>query len=409
MHWARLVWPERQASPGLLTRVALNTVMAINALSTENELLGSSDHTPHQIYTCARRPVIGELQLEVREPEAAPSLEVSVRRVGGQPTLSQSDALPVGPTGERWVRWQAVESFAQSGPEDRHYLLDPWTGTVRFGDARAGKIPPAGANNIRIRRYRAGGGSGGNVPGHSVTELRSTVSYVAAVTNLVGATGGSDHEALERIGARGSAWLRHRDRAVTREDYEDLATTLPGIARARCLPLRDLDADPEGKRVYPGRISVIVVPEDRSSAPRPGATLLRRVHQHLAGRKPPEVMLTVLAPSYVMLDVAAEIVCDEDEDTGRLAAECRSRLDAYLHPLTGGPEQKGWRFAQRAVQSGLSAVLQSVEGVRQVRSLDITFREERRGLINTRLFLICSGRHDIRCIGAPRFAMEPAS
>jgi len=405
--WARLVWPDRQqARPGLLARVALNTVMAINALSVENELLGSSDHTADQLYTCARRPVIGELQLEVREPAAAPPLELAARRVGGQPTLSHADALPGGTGREQWVRWQAVESFTQSGPEDRHFVLNAWNGSVRFGDGRTGKIPPAGANNIRMRRYRAGGGSAGNVPSHAISELRATVSYVSAVTNLIPSSGGSDHESVQRIADRGSAWLRHRDRAVTREDYEDLARAVPGIARARCVPLRDLDADPEGRRAYPGRISVIVVPDDASVAPKPSASQLRRVHEHLANRKPPETILIVLAPSYVMVDVAAEIVCDEDEDTGQLAAECRRRLDAYLHPVTGGPTGNGWRFGQRAVQSGLSAVLQGVEGVRQVRSLDLGLREERPGLMNTRLYLISPGRHEVRCIGAPRFVME---
>jgi len=58
------------------------------------------------------------------------------------------------------------------------------------------------------------------------------------------------------------------------------------------------------------------------------------------------------------------------------------------------------------VQSGLSAVLQGVEGVRQVRSLDLGLREERPGLMNTRLYLISLGRHEVRCIGAPRFVME---
>jgi hypothetical protein len=175
------------------------------------------------------------------------------------------------------------------------------------------------------------------------------------------------------------------------------------------VPLRDLDADPEGRRVYPGRVSVIIVPEDRSAAPRPSATQLRGVHQHLANRKPAETMLTVLGPSYVMVDVSAEIVCEEDEDTGQLAAECRRRLDAYLHPLTGGPDGRGWRFGQRAVQSGLGNVLQSVAGVSQGRSLDIGLREARPRLLNTRLYLISSGRHAIRCIGAPRIVMEASS
>ena len=46
----RLISPAgRVIDAGPLTRVALNTVMAVNALSIENELLGSSDHAPNQL------------------------------------------------------------------------------------------------------------------------------------------------------------------------------------------------------------------------------------------------------------------------------------------------------------------------------------------------------------------------
>ena len=302
---------------------------------------------------------------------------------------------------ERWVRWRAVEDFSDSLAEDRHFVLDPWAGTVRFGDGRKGRIPRAGANNVRVRWYRTGGGSAGNIGPGKITELRSTLPYVSGVTNLVAATGGGDPERVDRIVRRGSGWLRHRHRAVTQEDYEDLAVAVPGIARAKCLPLRDLGADPSGTRVYPGHVSVIVVPEDDAAAPKPTSTQLRSVYEWLTACRPPEINLTVGGPEYVIVEVAAHLVYDDREDITKLVARCRARLDAYLHPLSGGPAHHGWKFGERPTPSAVSAILYGLEGVIQLRSLEIHTREERPGLLQGRLYLICAGRHDITCLAVP--------
>lgn len=40
--------------------------------------------------------------------------------------------------------WQRVESFANSGPQDKHYVLDAEKGKMTFGDGNQGMIPAAG-------------------------------------------------------------------------------------------------------------------------------------------------------------------------------------------------------------------------------------------------------------------------
>ena len=100
-------------------------------------------------------------------------------------------------------------------------MVDRETGEIIFGDDRQGRIPPAGTNNVRLRRYQTGGGAAGNKPRGTIEQLRTTVPYVDRVTNLEAAVGGQDLEDWDSLCERGSRWLRHRDRAVTAEDYED--------------------------------------------------------------------------------------------------------------------------------------------------------------------------------------------
>jgi hypothetical protein len=63
--------------------------------------------------------------------------------------------------GERWVE---VDTLADSGPGDSHFVVDRSGGSaqVRFGDGRQGRVPPAGAT-FDVTTYAGGAGAAGNV------------------------------------------------------------------------------------------------------------------------------------------------------------------------------------------------------------------------------------------------------
>jgi hypothetical protein len=64
--------------------------------------------------------------------------------------------------GSGFEAWYEVPDFLCSRAEDRHFVLDRETATVRFGDGERGRTPPSGA---AFRGwYRFGGGAIGNVP-----------------------------------------------------------------------------------------------------------------------------------------------------------------------------------------------------------------------------------------------------
>jgi hypothetical protein len=68
-------------------------------------------------------------------------------------------------------RWALVKAFDRSGPEDRHFVLDRESGTIKFGDGRHGRRPPAGS---RIEAtYRTGSGAEGNLVSVSVVQPQS--------------------------------------------------------------------------------------------------------------------------------------------------------------------------------------------------------------------------------------------
>src|SRR5262249_5749017 len=151
------------------------------------------------------------------------------------------------------------------------------TGEIIFGDGRKGRIPPGGTNNLLLRQYQTGGGGAGNKGAGTIVQLRTTMPYVDSENNLEAASGDQDLEDVDSLRERGSRWLRNRDRAVTAEDYEDLAKLAsPLIAKAKCYSCKDFAVDPAGEDFWPGVVSVVIVPRSENPRPQPDLALLRR-------------------------------------------------------------------------------------------------------------------------------------
>lgn len=380
-YWIRARWVEGQfqAMPRL-RRLLTNTVWATQAVAITDEILGSSNGEPDQVFQTAQTPVLLEPALYVREREMP----------------SPAEALALGPEaiqpidaggGDRqgaWVQWQVVPDFYGSSGGDRHYILDYLTGQIYFGNEQAGRIPPQGRNNVRIS-YRTGGGSQGNRPAGNILQLKSTVPYVNGVTNLEPALGGADAESLEQIKQRGPKQIRHRFRAVTVQDYEDLAYEASSeVARAKAFAaasdpinrswlapgataLSDDDPAPAGA----GQVVLVVVPDRAVPQPIPSLTLINQVEDYILSRCGGGIKVQVGGPQWRKVTIEVEIVPTSLEAAIGLDTQVVERLNQFLHPLTGGPQGQGWAFGRTPQASDIYALLGGIAGVDHARILDI--------------------------------------
>ena len=398
LYWLKVLWTSGDFEcPPKLCRVLLNTVPAAQTTTIENELLGSSNGQPNQTFCSARVPILHDLHLEVREPDMPPDDELArINKQAGEDTVTVIRDSQ-GKIQQIWTRWHEVDDFLSSNNRDRHFVVDRQNGEIRFGDSTRGIIPPAAANNIRLRRYQTGGGSFGNKPAGSIIQLRTSVLYVDSVVNIEPAFGGQDIEDWDSVRERGGRWLRHRGRAVTMEDYEDLTMLAsPIVDKAKCYPNRDLAVDPAGRSIRPGVVSLIIVPRSVDQRPLPDLNLLRRVRNFMNVCRVPDTELVVLAPEYVRAIVEAVVVAAGSDTVATVVAHCEQELGQYLHPLTGGPDGRGWEFGERPHESDFYALLEAVHGVQYVRSLNLRMEEEHPGLLQSGFFLICAGEHRVR-------------
>lgn len=391
-YWLRVIWTNREYPfEPKLHGILLNTTMATQAVTVEDEVLGSSNQTANQLFHTIRAPVLAEPQLYVREPELPPANERAM--------IATLTGTTNGPK-EVWVRWDQTPDFYGSGPRDRHYVLDNLTGEVRFGDGQNGLIPPAGNGNIRMSVYRTGGGTIGNKPAGSITQLKTTLPYVRKVVNHLPATGGSEAESTDSLRKRAPRALRHGDRAVTLKDYEDLALLASTeVARAKCLPLTNLitdDTASKTKLIRNGTVSLIIVPRSTEAKSAPSIELIGRVQEFIARRQNPLADLIVTGPKYLGINVEVDVAPVSFDGAGEIKLDIARTISSYLHPLTGGMDGNGWDFGRYPHESNLYALIEALPGVDHVKSLKLTpakdsAEEKKAGAY----FLVYSGTHTI--------------
>jgi predicted phage baseplate assembly protein len=316
------------------------TIEASHADLITNETVGVSDGSAGQRFPLARRPVVS----------------------GDGPVMIEVSA------GLGWDDWREVASFAQSGPDDRHVMVDRVAGELVFGPTireengqvrQYGAIPTKSAV-IRVPEYRTGGGQRGNVARGMLQVQRDPLPFISTVTNRKPAGGGVDGESVREAAARGPLLLRTRDRAVTAEDYEQLAReAAPDAARVCCVPVSP-DSDAVRMLVVP---AVSTAADLEFAALRPDADLLARISNYLEARRCLGARISVEPPFYQGVTVVAKVRAKPRTATETLRVRATEALYHYLHPTVGGPDGTGWPFG-RPVQVGeFFAVLQQLPGV----------------------------------------------
>jgi predicted phage baseplate assembly protein len=352
---------------GVAAETIGGTAAARHAERIRGESIGFGDGKPSQTFTLNRAPILP-------------------RREGEY--LEVADANGV------WSPWEERPNFAESGPDDRHYTLDDATGTIALGPAvrapdgslrQHGAIPSEGTP-LRFSGYHTGGGTAGNLGPNRLIVLKSSLSYVASVTNRLPATGGADVESLEHAKMRAGAFLRTRDRAVTAADYESLAQQAStAVARARCLDPSEFAAGSGRNAPKPGTVVVAILPSvanpERALEPdelKPPAELIETVRAFLDERRLITSVVDVRPARYLRVAVRASVDCLIPGQTEHVRFQVEQALYRLLNPFVGGPEGRGgWPFGRDLSIYDVHAAIQRVPGIELVSDVRLSLVDDR--------------------------------
>lgn len=187
--------------------------VTVRGVAGFGEYLGDSDGTPDQSFVLPNQQIVKD------------SIQVFVY------------------DGVNYIPWRRADFLADFGPLDRVFRVDdPGTGdiNVAFGDGVSGLVPAFSHAVYCI--YQTSEGSLGNVPAGAITRIDSipnltsdevaVISGSVNITNNSAAFGGSDPESTESIRTLAPLAYRTANRAVTLEDYQGIALSVPGVGQA---------------------------------------------------------------------------------------------------------------------------------------------------------------------------------
>lgn len=345
------------------------TTIAMHSVFVKEESLGVSTGEPGQTFKLVHSPILNFVSGETVEVEEIRS-------------------------GEKiFVPWDQVSDFSRSTRFDRHFVLDNASGTVKFGPSirqsdgtisQYGKVPSNG-KEVRVTRYRHGGGINGNLPSGALTSISVPLAYISRASNLIRAVGGRDQETLDELKLRAQRELQAQRRAVTSQDYEQFTLSYSrSIARAKCItPGRSADGTS-------GIVTVLVVPAVSESLISGNLVSLHLqdsltidIRNYLDQYRLLTTALQIREPHYVGVKVKARIIPQEFVQTAEVEQRVREELQRYLTPLPiddqipsfqSGERWEGWQFGRDLYKAEVIALIQQVPSVKYVLDVEVFSR-----------------------------------
>jgi hypothetical protein len=167
---------------------------------------------------------------------------------------------------------------------------------IEFGDGISGRIPPNGQTIYAVYRYTTTAASLGNVGAGTITSIDGTaLAYIPTVNNAAATTGGADYESTDSIRINAPKSLRSLNRAVSAEDYGNLALSVNGIAKAKAIGTA---------------FSSIALYLAASGGAKTSTTVKSNVSSYFTGKTPPGTTLAIYdySPAYGYLNATVAVL-----------------------------------------------------------------------------------------------------
>ncbi|MEO8809409.1 MAG: putative baseplate assembly protein [Rhodanobacter sp.] len=298
-------------------------------------------------------------QLFARDPRSALP---QVRVYGGR-----LDAVLVAGTPDPRWQWQPVYDLLESGPDDRHLVVevdDDGAAHLRFGDGVLGAQPQAG--DFFRAASRLGNGSAGNVGRDSIAWLALKSGVLSAELtprNPLPAAGGTDPESVAEVKLYAPGAFRATPlRAIIADDYAMFAAQAPELQGATAALewsgswfTANVVADPLGRETLPAGLAQKI----RTQLER-----YRRIGHDVEARGACYVPLLIelsicVLPDFLQAQVMAEL---HDRFSAGLR---RDGTPGFFHP-------DRLRLGAPVFASALLAEAQAVTGVAHVEVTTLT-------------------------------------
>lgn len=202
-------------------------------------------------------------------------------------------------------RYQRVENFYHSGPEDRHFVFDEEQGCLYFGDCERGLAPKG---ELKIIRFISSRGLKGNIKEQQLKFFEDG-TIPAKVTNYENTSSGADKETIEECFWRFMRESTQTQRAVTMEDYEALVRQTPGLFIHKVKATTSFLTKSWENQTADNTVYIVVKPYSEEVMPKLSSGYERNIRAMLEKKRMLGTRIQILSPEYVGIYLFAEIIC----------------------------------------------------------------------------------------------------
>lgn len=247
--------------------------------------------------------------------------------------------------------YNRVEDFHNSGPEDRHFVLDEEQGVLYFGDCERGMAPKG---KLKLIRFVTSKGVKGNIKKHQLRDFEDG-TIPAKVRNEEDTSGGADKEGVEECFKRFLIERRQVERAVTMKDYEELVKHTPGLLVHKVRATTCFQT--EGHTV-----TIVVKPYSFEPRPVLNKGYERNILRMLEPRRILGTRIQIVSPEYIGISLFAELVYKSHYKGVKELVE--TAIQKYF-------QEKLLEFGKTLIYGEIYGVLEKLDCIEEVKALSI--------------------------------------
>ena len=262
-----------------------------------------------------------------------------------------------------WVRWKQTDTLTRHGPADRVYTLDENEGIITFGGGASGKMPSPGVLDGIRAEYSVGGGKICSLPARAVNGLELSEGFVNSVSNPMPLFGAYDRETVSGAIRRAASENKHHFRAVTEDDFEDLAKNAAGnVRKARCFS----GLSPAGKPM-PGAVTLVLLADEEAGGGIGFETLKKKLYRWFEDKIPGTLScgesFCIRRAEMVEIELHMEARIADYQRLYRIQKGLEEKLAEFLDPEKGSFDGRGWDIGTLPERFQLETLIRSADGI----------------------------------------------
>lgn len=286
------------------------------------------------------------------DPEAPASLVFQWEMERVLPVISLQDSNDI-----EWLPQRDLISSDEFAAEFVAEVEEDGLATLRFGDDQYGLRPSSGVSFVAT--YRLGNGVRGNVGAEALAHIVSDVSddnRIESVRNPLPAKGGIDPESIDQVRQSAPSAFRIQQRAVTPEDYAEVAERHSQVQRAAAT-MR-----------WTGSWRTIFLTVDRVGGQPIDDEFEREMRRHLERYRMAGHDVEIDGPQFVPLEIEMRVCVQPDYFRSDVQTALLEVFSNRILPdgRRGFFQADNFSFGQPVYLSQLYAAAQAVTGVRFV-------------------------------------------